>query len=481
MSAKAGKKEGVSRLVPLILAVALFMENMDSTVIATSLPAIAADIGTSPIALKLALTAYLVSLAIFIPVSSWFADKFGAKRVFQTAILVFMAGSIGCALAGSLTGFVIARFIQGMGGAMMTPVARLVLVRTTQRSELVSAMAWLTIPGLVGPLVGPPLGGFITTYFSWHWIFLINIPIGLLGNVLTRFYLPDMPPEGARPLDLTGFVLVAMAASGVVFGLSVVSLPALPPIVGVVTVAIGLLCAVIYLRHARQAKNPILDLSLFRNRVFRSAVTGGSLFRIGGGALPFLLPLLFQLGFGLTPFESGMLTFATPLGAIAMKFLASTLLRIGGFRNVLIAAGLITACFTAANAWFTSATPHLLIIAILIGAGFLRSLFFTSANALVFAEIDDKDASQATAISAVAQQISIALGVAVAGGILEIAGSVTGEATSLSAFTTAFLLVAAITALSVIPFLRLAPDAGSAVSGHKLRPISTVTEPAKAE
>ena len=252
------------RIIPLILAVALFMENMDSTVISTSLPAIAADIGTSPIALKLALTAYLVSLAIFIPISSWFADKYGAKRVFQTAIFVFMAGSIGCALAGSLGGFVVARFLQGMGGAMMTPVARLVLVRTTERRELVSAMAWLTVPALIGPMIGPPLGGFITTYFSWHWIFLINIPIGLIGSVLARIYLPHMEPLGVKPMDISGFIIVALAASGIVFGLSVVSLPALPPIVGIVTVIIGIVASIGYVFHARRVDNPILDLQTVR-------------------------------------------------------------------------------------------------------------------------------------------------------------------------------------------------------------------------
>ncbi|MGO4833666.1 MFS transporter, partial [Rhizobiaceae sp. 2RAB30] len=325
----------MNRILPLILAVALFMEQMDSTVISTSLPAIAADIGTSPIALKLALTAYLVSLAIFIPISSWMADKFGAKRVFRTAIAVFVVGSVLCAISGSLVAFVFSRFLQGMGGAMMTPVARLVLVRSTPKRELVSAMAWLTIPALVGPLVGPPVGGFITTFFTWHWIFLINVPIGLLGIFLAGRVLPDIEPTGAAPIDTAGFLLSAIAASGVVFGLSVVSLPALPPWVGLLTLAIGFVSGVIYLRHARRAASPLLDLRLFANPVFRAAITGGSLFRIGSGAVPFLLPLMLQLGFGLTPFQSGMLTFASAVGALAMKFLAPVTLRTGGFRTVL--------------------------------------------------------------------------------------------------------------------------------------------------
>jgi EmrB/QacA subfamily drug resistance transporter len=459
----------LKRTIPLILAVALFMENMDSTVISTSLPAIAADIGTSPIALKLALTAYLVSLAIFIPISGWMGDKFGAKRIFRIAIAVFVLGSVACAAAGSLGAFVGARFLQGMGGAMMTPLARLVLVRATPRRELVAAMAWLTIPGLIGPLVGPPVGGFITTYFSWHWIFLINVPIGLAGIWLAGRFLPDVELVGNPPLDILGFLLSAAAASGIVFGLSVVSLPALPPSVGLVTLAIGVAAGLLYVRHARRKPHPILDLSLFRIPVFRAAISGGSIFRIGNGAVPFLLPLMFQLGFGMTPFQSGMLTFASALGAIAMKFLASAMLKTGGFRTVLIATVLLAACFVAANGLFTPQTSPAIIIPVLIGAGFLRSLFFTSANALVFADVEDRDASQATAIAAASQQVSIALGVAVGGGILEATAMLTGEPVGLSAFSLAFFIVAGITVLSVIPFLRLSADAGNSVSGHRLR------------
>ncbi|MEO9337270.1 MFS transporter [Mesorhizobium sp. SB112] len=458
----------MNRIVPLILAVALFMENMDSTVIATSLPAIALDIGTSPVALKLALTAYLVSLAIFIPVSGWMADKFGAKNVFRIAIAVFVVGSIACAMANSLGVFVVARFFQGMGGAMMTPVARLVLVRATPRRELVSAMAWLTIPGLIGPLVGPPVGGFITTFMTWHWIFLINVPIGIAGILLATRFLPDVPVGGSAPLDMPGFLLSAIAASGVVFGLSVVSLPALPPIIGIATLLVGIVSGVIYLVHARRAKFPILKLQLFKNPVFRASVVGGAVFRIGNGAVPFLLPLMFQLGFGLSPFQSGMLTFASAVGALAMKFLAPFTLRTGGFRTVLIASSILASVFIAANGLFTPYTSPAIIIAVLLGAGFLRSLFFTSANALVFADIEDKDASQATAIAAVTQQISIALGVALAGGLLEGHAYVTGEPIGLSAFTTAFFSVAVVTAFAALSFYRLPGDAGSEVSGHRL-------------
>jgi len=459
----------MNRTVPLILAVALFMEHMDSTIIATALPAIAADIGTSPVALKLALTAYLVSLAIFIPISSWVADRFGAKQVFRVAIAVFVVGSMACALASSLVEFVFARFLQGMGGAMMTPIARLVLVRSSAKHDLVRAMAWLTMPGLLGPLAGPPAGGFITTFFSWHWIFFINVPIGLAGIWLAGRYLPEIERAQGKPLDFVGFFLAACAASGVVFGLSLVSLPALPPLVGLAVLALGVTAGLVYPLHARRKSDPLLDLRLFRNRVYRASIIGSTVYRIGAGATPFLLPLLFQLGFGLSPFQSGMLTFATAIGAIAMKFCTPFTLRTGGFRNVLIGAAVFSGVFTATSALFTPQTAHGVIIAVLIGAGFLRSLFFTSANALVFAEIDERQAGQATVIWASLQQVAIAVGVAIGGGILESVHIMTGEPIGHAAFSAAFVLVGLITACGMLPFLTLARDAGSAVSGHRVR------------
>lgn len=456
----------MNRTIPLILAVALFMENMDSTVIATSLPAIAIDLQTSPVALKLALTAYLVSLAVFIPISGWMADRFGAKTIFRTAIAVFIVGSIACAVSNSLPAFVMSRFLQGMGGAMMTPVGRLVLVRATPKNELVAAMSWLSIPALVGPLVGPPVGGFVTTYFTWHWIFLINVPIGLIGIWLATRFLPETESTQTPPLDFIGFVLSGLAASGIVFGLSVVSLPALPPIAGFLTVAVGLVSAALYLLHARRARNPLLALELFRNQVFRSSVLGGGLFRIGIGAVPFLLPLMFQIGFGLTPFQSGMITFVAAIGAIGMKFVTALIFRVAGFRRVLIFGSLIAAASIAINGLFTPETPYLLILAALLVGGFIRSMFFTGINALAYAEISTADTSKATPIAAVFQQLAIALGVALAGGVLEVSTAIHGGPLMLSDFHIAFFIVAAVSAAASLSFMRLAPDAGSAVSGH---------------
>lgn len=448
-------------MVPAILAIALFMEQMDSTVIATALPAIASDLETSPIALKLALTSYLVALAIFIPLSGWMADRHGAKRIFVAAIAVFVASSILCSQADSIGFFVFARFLQGVGGAMMTPVARLVLVRGTPRNQLVSAMAWLTIPALAGPLLGPPVGGFITTFASWHWIFLINVPIGIAGILATLRYLPELPRFEPPPMDWPGFLLVAGCASGTIFGLSVITLPALPPQAGAVAVAGGIACGAAFIFHARRARRPILSLTLLENRPFRASVTGGSLFRIGIGAVPFLLPLMLQLGYGLTPFQSGMITFVSAIGAMSMKFVAARIFAAYGFRAVLVFAGLVASVTVAATA---AASPVAgaawFLYLVLLAGGFSRSLFFTGVNALAFYEIGDREASQATAFSAVAQQTSIAMGVAVAGGVLEAMVQFGGGELGIPDFQVAFVVVAAIMALGVIPFLRIDPKAG---------------------
>lgn len=457
----------MNRITLLILAVALFMEQMDSTVIATALPTIASDLGVGPITLKLALTSYMVALAIFIPISGWMADRYGAKRVFRAAIVVFMLGSLLCALSSSLVAFVAARFLQGMGGAMMTPVGRLVLLRTTKKSELVSAMALLTIPALLGPITGPPVGGFITTFFSWHWIFLINIPIGLLGLWLSSIHLPEISPIETAGIDWKGFLLSSAAASGLVFGLSVMSLPALPVFIGAAATVVGLLSMILYVIHARRHPAPLLDLSLFGNRSFRASIIGGTLFRIAAGATPFLLPLMLQLGFGMTAFESGMTTFIAAVGAISTKFIARRAFAAAGFRNVLILAGIFGAITTAANAVFTPATPIVLIMGILLVGGFCRSFFFTGVNTLGYAEIEDRAASQATSLTSVLQQVSLALGVAAAASILEASTRITGETLSLSDFHLAFAIVAGLSLFSVLPFFGLPRDVGSAVSGYR--------------
>jgi len=459
------------RIIPLVLAVALFMENMDSTVIATSLPAIAADIGAEPISLKLALTAYYVALAIFIPLSGWMADRFGARNVFRIAIAVFMVGSICCAFSDSLLTFVLSRFLQGVGGSMMTPVARLVLVRATPRNELVSAMAWLSIPAMIGPIAGPPLGGFLTTYFSWHWIFWINVPIGLIGLVLVTKFLHQADGRNERPVDVVGLFLTAICFAGIMFGFSVISLPAIPLAVGYAAIAIGAVAGLVYLWHAKRTEYPILDPQMFRLPLFRAAIIGGSLFRIGIGAFPFLMPLMLQLTFGLNPFESGLTTFVAAIGAIASKFGVQKIYATFGFPRMLVFMAIVACLLLAVNGFFTPAIPHWMLMAALLFGGLTRSLFFTGVNALVFSDVDEARASQATGINAVSQQLSVAAGVAVAGGALEIASSFHEGGLTLGDFHVAWFVVAAVSLCSIVPFLRLPPDAGSDVSGHKVKPI----------
>jgi EmrB/QacA subfamily drug resistance transporter len=457
----------VIRVTPLILAVALFMEQMDSTVIATSLPAIAADIGTEPIALKLALTAYFVALAIFIPISGWMADRFGAKNIFRLAILVFMLGSLACSFSFSLESFVVSRFFQGIGSSMMTPVGRLLLVRSTPRSELVGAMAWLTIPALLGPLTGPLIGGFLTTYLSWHWIFWINIPIGIAGIILAGIFLKVPDARIPRPIDAVGFILAGIAFAGCVFGLSVVSLPALPLVYGYLTIAIGAVSGIFYFLHAKRTTFPLLDPALLRHKLFRASILGGSFFRIGVGAVPFLLPLMLQLGFGLNPFQSGAITFVSAIGAIMSKFIAERVFARFGFPRILGFAALFGGLLIAAQGLFSIDTPIPVMMAVLLAGGVLRSVFFTGTNALGYADVSDEEASQATAIVAVCQQLSIAFGVAVAGGILEVSTRMHGGELSLFDFQLAFFVVGGLSALAGLIYWRLPADAGHDVSGHK--------------
>src|SRR5579871_4951406 len=401
------------RLVPLIVAVALFMENMDSTVIATSLPAIAADIGSTPLELKLAITSYLMALAIFIPASGWMADRFGARTIFRTAIAVFMVGSIGCALSHSLWHFVIARFFQGMGGAMMSPVGRLVLIRTVGKRKLVGAMALLTMPALIGPMLGPALGGFITTYASWHWIFLINIPIGLLGIFMALKFIDPIKSDEREPFDLYGMVLAGIGLAGIAFGLSVAGLNLLPWSIVASLVGIGSISMTLYVLHSRKTGSPVLDFSLLRLATMRGAVIGGFMFRLGIGALPFLLPLLMQVGFGLTPFQSGLVTFASSAGAMGMKTLAARIIRTFGFRNMMTVNAVVSSVFLAACALFTISTPLLLIMIILVVGGFFRSLQFTAINTVAYAEVEPAQMSRATTLVSVNQQLAVSAGVAV--------------------------------------------------------------------
>ena len=459
-----------SVLVPLIVACALFMENLDSTVLATSLPAIARDFGESPVRLSFAITSYLFSLAVFIPISGWIADRFGARNVFRAAIVVFLLGSILCGLSGSLWELVGARMLQGLGGAMMVPVGRLVLLRSVTKAEMVGAMAWLTVPALVGPVIGPLLGGFITTYAHWRWNFWINIPIAVLGLVLVTRYIPDLPQPRPPRFDTGGFLLTAAGLVGLMFGFETIGRDIVPGWTSAVLLGVGAVCIGLYVAHAARTTHPVLDLGLLAVPTFRAAIIGGFLFRIGIGALPFLLPLLLQAGFGLDAFQSGQLTFAAALGALTMKFAAKPILRRFGFRRVLLGNALLSGLSLAAIALFRPDTPHLVVLGVLLVGGFFRSLQFTSINTLGYADIDQQRLSRATSFTSMAQQLALSAGVATGAIALHATMAArAGSTLSPGDFVPAFLLIGACAVLSAAAYLRLPHDAGAEVSGH-LRP-----------
>jgi len=454
-------------LVPFVVACAMFMQNLDSTVIATALPSIANSLDETPLRLNVAITCYLLSLAVFIPLSGWTADRFGARRVFSLAIVVFTLGSIACGMSNSLPALVAARIVQGMGGALMVPVGRLVLLRTVPKSDLVRAMSFVSVPALIGPVMGPPLGGFIVTYASWRWIFFINIPIGLLGIVLVNMLVGDLKETGRRPLDRRGFVLTGIGLASLAFGFENVGRGALPGVAVIGLLALGAICLTLYVRHARRVSHPIIDLALFSIPTYASASIGGFLFRMGLGALPFLLPLILQVGFGLSALHSGLLTFASAAGAMLMKTSAVRILRALGFRIVLVGDAVISAAFLFGYSLFRPDTPHLVIFLALLIGGFFRSLQMTSINTLSYADVPPAMLSRATSLSSMAQQLSQTAGVATAALMLQTVLALRGGTTLVAAdFYPVFIGVAMISLFSVPFFLRMAPDAGAEVSGR---------------
>jgi len=454
-------------LLPLIVACALFMENLDSTVLSTALPAIARDFGASPIHLKLALTSYLLALAVFIPASGWLADRYGARAIFRLAILVFTLGSIACGLSSSIPEIVAARVVQGIGGSMMMPVGRLVILRSIPKHELVGSLAWLTVPALLGPVLGPPVGGFITTYFEWRWIFWINVPVGILGIVLATLYLPDIRGEERPPFDGLGFALSALGLALFMTGSTTLGLQLIPTVYVLAILGTGALLLAVYILRSRRMASPIIDLSLLRIPTMGTSLLGTLFFRIGVGATPFLLPLMLQVGFGMSPFQSGMITFASAIGAIAMKFAAPPILRRFGFRAVLIVNAVVAGVFVALPAAFNPATPVALMTGLLLIGGFFRSLQFTSVNALAFADVTPERMSRATTLTSVAQQLSLSIGISIGAIALELSVQASGGTIGAGNFVPAFIVVGVLAGLSAVPFAFLARDAGREVSGQR--------------
>ncbi|MBL0929316.1 MAG: MFS transporter [Alphaproteobacteria bacterium] len=461
-------QQDLPRIVPLIAASALFLENMGATVLATALTEIARDFQVDPIDLKLALTSYLISLAVFIPASGWVADRFGTRTVFCWAMGVFAVGSIACAFSGQIWELVASRVVQGAGGAMMIPVARLVVVRSVSKEKLIAAMAILTMPGLLGPIVGPPLGGFCATYLTWHWIFWINVPVAMLGILAARARLPQIHGDGSDAFDLRGFLLSGPGLALTLIGATTIGVEHTDHRLAAACLAAGVVLLIAYVRHALRHPAPVIDLRLLSIRNFRIGMIGGFLFRVGGGAVPFLLPLYIQLGLDRTAFESGAITFAVGIGAFAMKICANRILRWVGFRNVLVVNGLIAGMLVAIPVVFHAGMPGWVMIAILMLTGFTRSLQFTSSNAVLFADVPADKMSRATTLMAVAQEMTGSIGITIAAVALTIAasGMATG-ATGTAQFVPAFLTVAAIATSCAFVYMTLPRDVGAVLTGRR--------------
>ncbi len=459
------------RFLALIVASALFMEQLDSTVLATALPAMARTFHVQPVQMSVALTSYLLSLAVFIPASGKTADRLGSRTVFRAAIALFTLGSILCAQAHSVTFLVLARVLQGLGGAMMVPVGRLVLVRTVPKSELVSAMAWLLIPALVGPVVGPPLGGLIVTYASWQWIFYINVPIGVLGMALVTLFVDEVRESRPGPFDAGGLVLSGVSLVCLVLALEVGSRGELSLPVTAAVLAVGLGSGALYIRHARVHPRPVLDLALLRIPTFNVSVVSATLFRTGIGAMPFLLPLMLQLGFGMTAARSGAITFASAAGAMAMKSVAPRILRRFGFRTVMLFNGLVSCVLFAACAAFRPSWPVAGIYAVLLTGGFFRSLQFTAYGTIAYADIPAERMSAATSFVSTFQQLSASIGIALAASTLHLSTLLHHHPhAELSDFSWGFLVVTAVSLLSLPACWRLSPHAGAELVGRKQPP-----------
>ncbi len=457
-----------TRGAALIIAAALFMEQLDGTVLATALPGMARSFNVDPLHMNIALTSYLLSLAVFIPASGQAADRFGSRTVFRAAIAMFTLGSVLCGVSQSLAMLVGSRVLQGIGGAMMMPVGRLVLLRTVPKAELVSAMTWVLVPGLVGPVIGPPLGGFFVTYLSWHWIFYINVPIGIAGFLLTGRYIVQLREAVRLPFDFLGFGLSGLCLASLMFGFELASRDAVPVWESCAILAAGLLAGLAYARHARHAENPVLDLRLMRVPSFAISVWAGSLTRITGGALPFLLPMMLQLGFGVTAARSGLITFSSAAGAMLMKAAAPAILRRWGFRATLMWNGVLATLLLMSAALFRPSVPVAVIVTVMFVGGFFQSLQFTAYNTVAYADIPRAQMSAATSFYTTFQQLMLSAGICAAAAVL--AGSMTVQrhfAPELSDFSVAWVVLGLITLVAVPVCGMLSRTAGDDMSGRR--------------
>ncbi|WP_250453893.1 DHA2 family efflux MFS transporter permease subunit [Caballeronia sp. ATUFL_M2_KS44] len=458
------------RITAAVVASALFMQNMDGTIVATAIPAMARDLHVDAVHLSSAITAYLVALTVFIPASGWVADRFGARRVFMWAIATFTLASVACAAAMNLPQLLAARIVQGLGGAMMVPVGRLILFRGVKREELLQATTWLTMPALVGPLLGPPLGGFLTDTLSWRSIFWVNVPVGVVGLWLTWKLLPPSPPESRTPPDLRGMLLSGASLSLFMIGIESAGRNVLPAGVPWICVAVGLLLFRATVLHCRRTPNPAIDFSLLSIPTFHAATIAGSLFRAGAGALPFLVPLTLQTGFGYSASASGLVTFASALGSFCMRPMTALALRRFSVRTVLCAgsvcfAAVLAVCSTMSQAWPAGAIFLLLLI-----GGLGRSLSFATMGALAFADVPKARLAAATSFQGTAQQLMKAFGVTVAAGTIQatmlVSGNTQAERWQLAC---GFIATALLVLASLPMFARLSSDAGEGISASSAK------------
>ncbi len=456
------------RIVPIIVASPLFLQNLDTSVMATALPSIAQSLQVPALHLNLAITSYLLSLAVFLPVSGWLADRFGARRVFCWAIAAFSLGSALCGAAQSLEELVLFRILQGMGGAMMVPVGRLILLRSVPAERLVSAMVWFTVPPVIGRMIGPLFGGTIVTFSSWRWIFLVNIPFGLLAMLMAWLFV-DAGNEHRRheSFDLTGFVLLGLGLSALLGAIELAGKSMVPAWALWVAAGVGCAALLAYVAHSRRLTNPIIDLAILRVQTYRATVIGGMPLRIAIGASPFLLPLLMQLGFGFSPLASGLLTVATAVGALGTRVVMAQSIRRFGFRPLLISCTVLTSLFYISYGQFRADTPHVLMFITMMLGGLVNSMAMVAIQTLGFSDISKARMSHATALSSMGQQLSLSLGVILGASVLTLASHWNGNAPGqlhAADFSPAFLVVGLLTMLSLLSFVRL-----SATEGQHLR------------
>ena len=458
-------------IIALIVSGAMFMELLDGTVISTALPQIARSFHENPVDVNVGMTAYLLTLAVFIPASGWVADRLGSRTVFASAIVFFTLSSVLCGLAQNLPEFTIARILQGIGGAMMVPVGRMVILRNTAKGELLRAMAFITTPGLIAPVLGPPVGGFITTVASWRWIFFLNVPIGAFGLVMVFIYMTEQRAEGRRPFDGAGFLLSGSALATLMFGFELLGRGDAPLSAVATFLGAGLVLGALAWRHANRHATPMLDLSALRIRTFATAlIWGGMAFRLVIGAQPLLWPLLFQVGMGMTPFTSGLLILTCAAGDVSAKSFVNPLVRRFGFRSVLTTNALLIAACVVAFAFIGPETPVFAIVPLLIAMGVFRSLTFTSVNALGYSDVRPELMSNASTLVSTIQQLSFGIAVAFAALLLRAATFVhgrTAQSVTIDDLHLAFAAMVVISLVAAYNFSRLRPDDGVAVSGHR--------------